>query len=386
MSLHSREPANHPTPHSSDGSAPRLATLDAFRALAVCGVVAVHYMPHWDMQAFPYNPFGYQQPFPGWISFGAFGVQLFFIVSGFVIFMTLERCQHLAEFAVRRWARLYPCYLAAMLLTFTIATNLGPAPMRNSGYDLLAGSTMVGALVHDARYVDGVYWTLTVELQFYALIGVVYLLAGRRIELGWVLIVTIATLLWRLDFGHDHSLAHRLADRVLIARFLPHFTLGMAFYSLHRHRLGSAAMLAGSALASYALVYATAPLSTHIAHLVLLALFTLFAIGRLDWLAVRPLLFVGHISYPLYLCHDKLGVMAIGLMTRRLHLPELAAIAVAMAAAVLLAYALHRAVELPAQRALLRYWKLRQSVITRHLPGFRFTAAQPTATARPFAT
>ena len=69
----------------------RLHSLDALRGLAALGVVAYHYL---DQPAY----------------YGLLGVELFFIISGFVILMTLERVPSLLQFAIGRAARLYPAY------------------------------------------------------------------------------------------------------------------------------------------------------------------------------------------------------------------------------------------------------------------------------------
>jgi peptidoglycan/LPS O-acetylase OafA/YrhL len=52
-------------------------------------------------------------------------VNLFFIVSGYVIFMTLHRTREPMDFVVSRFSRLFPAYWAAVVLTFLVTTLLG---------------------------------------------------------------------------------------------------------------------------------------------------------------------------------------------------------------------------------------------------------------------
>ena len=95
----------------------RLVELDAIRGLAVILVVLYHYST-WQHQSAGYSVT--QAAFEFWD--GKVGVHLFFIVSGFVIFLTLNSTRTLYEFVVHRFARLYPAYWLGVALTFTILT------------------------------------------------------------------------------------------------------------------------------------------------------------------------------------------------------------------------------------------------------------------------
>ena len=86
-------------PSSSSGS--RLGSLDALRGLAALGVVLFHYLPYY------HEMYGHGFALWPWLnhglSFGRYGVHLFFILSGFVIFMTLERNAHAGWFGGSRF-------------------------------------------------------------------------------------------------------------------------------------------------------------------------------------------------------------------------------------------------------------------------------------------
>ena len=105
------------TPHvERQVSAPkknlRLLELDALRGLAALAVVLFHYTVYYgktvDHADNPWFRFSY----------GHYGVMLFFMISGFVILMTLDRTKTVWDFAVARFCRLYPVYWAAMLFDF----------------------------------------------------------------------------------------------------------------------------------------------------------------------------------------------------------------------------------------------------------------------------
>ena len=76
----------------------RLVELDALRGIAAV-VVVLYHLTYW-------NDAAGQAPFS--VFWGHYGVELFFIISGFVIFMTLAQARDLRAFAVSRVARLYP--------------------------------------------------------------------------------------------------------------------------------------------------------------------------------------------------------------------------------------------------------------------------------------
>jgi peptidoglycan/LPS O-acetylase OafA/YrhL len=94
----------------------RLFELDVLRGIAALGVVMYHYTTHYD------ELYGHSQKVLIYFPFGQYGVELFFIISGFVIFMSLERTKSSLDFIVGRFSRLYPAYWTAVILTFTIVT------------------------------------------------------------------------------------------------------------------------------------------------------------------------------------------------------------------------------------------------------------------------
>jgi peptidoglycan/LPS O-acetylase OafA/YrhL len=347
--------------------------------LAVCGVVAAHFFPSWLAGPGALNAWRYLTPFPGLFVYGVFGVQLFFMVSGFVIFMTLEKCQHLFEFWWRRFARIYPAYVTAMALTFVVSSAAGPASYQSSLRDVLVGMTIMTPFISGARFVDGVYWTLVVELQFYLFVGVVYLVAPRHFVAAWLVPVAAATVLWVAGGHTEHGTLRAVASRVLIAPHLPLFTAGIAMYFFHRKRVASAVALTALALIPYCVVTFREPLSTHIAHAVLVLAFALFVVNRLKWLAVAPVLLLGNISYSLYLTHFKIGVIVISLLKRRLQLPDSVAALVASGICIGLAYTLYRAIELPAKTALNNWGRRHISTLVNVFPSFCLVRPLPAA-------
>src|ERR1051326_635169 len=122
-----------------EGLAPRIAALDGFRALAILLVLFYHYTVRWapPLDPAPHLPSG--RMFDGFVplEYGWFGVELFFVISGFVILMTLERCRNLPDFLLRRFARLWPAMAAAAALTALVMALAGPSDWRTGRLDYL---------------------------------------------------------------------------------------------------------------------------------------------------------------------------------------------------------------------------------------------------------
>ena len=255
---------------------------------------------------------------------GFYGVLLFFAVSGFVIAMTLERTAGFVEFAVRRFARLWPAMLLCSGMTYLVLWHW-PLFWPQQPINFLPSLTFLDGQLVWARlsptlashWIDGAYWSLFVEVRFYFYAGLVYFLARRhfvRNMAGFVLLVVAAYGLCRAA-GLDRwvGILHDLA----IAPFLPWFLLGMAAFqaSCGRRRQGVALGLISLGLLAWLDLLDAPDASLPM----FLAVATLFA-GGLYWsvarrvLSMRWLTTVGVSSYSLYLLHQNLGLTLIAVL------------------------------------------------------------------------
>ena len=164
----------------------RIPELDLLRFLAAISVVIYHYGHASDL---------------GGVSkvteFGFLGVQLFFMISGFVILWTAMNKSAL-EFIISRVSRLYPTFWVCVGLTaitlYAIGTPVGL-------HQMLANLTMIPGPLGQIR-IDDVYWTLVIEIKFYALI--LFLIIGRQLThirrwlCGWLAVSLLAVALPRL--------------------------------------------------------------------------------------------------------------------------------------------------------------------------------------------
>lgn len=210
----------------------RFHEVDLLRGFACVAVVAFHYL-HRGQAA-------------GWISshapaaiesvarYGYLGVHLFFIISGFVIFMSAQGAS-VRSFAASRAARLYPALWIAAPVTATMAWAFQRAEFQVQISQLLVNLTMFPHWLK-VDFVDGAYWTLAVELQFYLLIALAIALRGMDRAEWWVAAwlgvsaVNAVRPMYPLEFW-------------LAAKWAPLFSAGICFYLL-RFRGRSAVRLA----------------------------------------------------------------------------------------------------------------------------------------------
>jgi peptidoglycan/LPS O-acetylase OafA/YrhL len=356
----------------------RLRGLDALRGVAALAVCLFHYT--YSFPRITGRPFDV-----GFVaSAGHYGVDLFFILSGFVIFMTLENSQRAYDFIGARVARIYPAYLASLLLTTTVVCLSSLPMLRPSLGKFLANLTMLPQ-VFGQDVVDGVYWTLAYEAGFYLFAATVIWRCGlervERVCIVWLAATLLLrfepVLLWRYPYA---LYMIRLATTGSFAML---FIIGIMIYRICRGRarpltyLVLAAAL-GATIAGPPLTFVHAMSGTGY-FLLIASCAVLVWLGGTDRLPLRPLaplIFLGEISYSFYLLHECIGWVV---MNRLLAWGVSAQWTLLLTVwfALTLAFGMNRLVERPAQRAV-------RAFFARHRDRFVGAAWSHTA-ARPLA-
>ncbi len=333
-------------------SSQRVLELDALRGIAALAVAVFHCTNHYG------NEIGHITPPVFSFAAGNYGVQLFFLISGFVIFMTLERTRTAADFVVSRFSRLYPAYWSAIVLTETVVYTVGLPQQQLAGWDLALNLTMIQQIL-GAEHLDGSYWTLQIELFFY--VQMLFWFSTRQLHrirwivAGWLL-VSLVSGLWQKATGHPFS--YTLGE-LLILREIPFFAIGILFYKIWK---GSPDSRTDYLLifASLAVIGIARPSIYLLVAAICAGIFWLFVTGRLRWLRLRPFIFLGTISYSEYLLHQVIGFDVIWHLESSGYSGTVAALAAIVATAAL-ATMLTFLVERPAMRAIRRAWKRRSA-------------------------
>lgn len=322
---------------------PRLTQIDGLRAVAALVVVAYHYTTRFEQRFMHVSPLDISVPW------GYFGVNLFFAISGFVICMTLDRCRTPQDFMVSRFARLYPAYWVAVAVTW-LTIQLHTIP----GYAIsLKGAIANLSMVHaffGIPDVDGVYWSLQVELLFYIWMLAIWSLGLLRHTVGVAFLWTGLAVAWGIGRYMPGITIPDEIPRFMLLEYIPWFVMGMTIYvTLHEKRRWRVPHFALLALCIIAVGLRGAEYM--IAAVITISLVLLASRGYLAWLASRPFVFCGAISYPLYLIHEKIGWTV--LLQIEPLLPSVwLSIALAVFCSMVIATALHYLVEDPSRKAL----------------------------------
>jgi peptidoglycan/LPS O-acetylase OafA/YrhL len=344
-------PAERVATPPAPGRPPRLTLLDGLRFLAALAVVSYHFTaiktPVWGLPTTEAFPALHQVT-----RYGYLGVDLFFFISGFVILMTAWG-RELPAFVGSRVARLFPGYWAGVLLTgglLLVVPNV-------SGKDVTIPQVLTNlTMLHEPNgvsHVDGVYWTLWVEMRFYLLVGLLMLVGLTRQR-----VIAFATI-WPVAAALAATTEQAFLRELLIASWAPYFAAGMLLYLVHREGwspllgglVGLQVVLAMTRAADYAHIIdrkaggeakSLAAMAVVLLCFAAVALVTTTRLQHFRWGLATTL---GLLTYPLYLVHEYWGLFLISHLAGSL--PRYAVLLVAVLFVLGLAWLVNRVVERP---------------------------------------
>lgn len=303
------------------------------------------------------------------ISGGPLGVGLFFLISGFVIPFSLDRLGPL-QFLIQRFFRLYPTYAVGLAVTCAVvglysATHDVPYKIRFSTYLKNASLCRDWLKGHG---IDGIVWTLEVELKFYLICAAICTVANLR--KWWAILIPMGLLTLGCCTLTMNPPANRIVTVLAIASpFLPFMFLGTCFANLQHRRWSLEKSLAvGGALAGCAainfehvqLLVGLLPRYFYASYGLALAIFTLAYAFQNRIPYSRVLNGLAEISYPLYVIHGVCGYVLLTVLMEA-GWPASPAIAFTVLLALVAATGLHFAVERPSLR--FAKWLLRKPSI-----------------------
>lgn len=263
----------------------RIRSIDALRGIAAIAVVFRHFSyPHADTRDLGH--------------YGSYGVQIFFVISGFILPYSLYKSHYnlsdFWRFLLKRVIRLDPPYLVAGAFAILLAIL--------NGKELISGASIAAHFgylndILGLTWASGVFWTLALEFQFYIFLALTYNILikpknGMTLFLGLIFFSSLA-----------------LRNPVILPHWLPFFSFGILLHKYKSREISTIyfwiSMSLMLCLAGYlheipALIAA-----------VFGVIFILFIDIRVKDKYNSGLLWLGMISYSLYLTHNEWGKIAL---------------------------------------------------------------------------
>lgn len=306
-----------------------VGALRGFAALAVCWFHFTYGQSHWLKWSGQY----------GWL-----GVHTFFVISGFIIPYSLYQYRYSIRdyfrFMAKRLARLHPPYLASIVvvvaLYLAVITAFPHAHI--SRLDLSAKQFFFHFFyLNDfvgKDWLNVVYWTLSIELQWYLLLGVMYPLLANPNAVVQVAGAMLMLIGYRL-IGNFHVIFHSV----------PIFLIGV-FVFQYRMALSSVWRMLVSIATMFAIM--KTPIGMPVS-IVATATGLLIAFGTLENRWCNRL---GEISYSLYLLHIPIGLTLMAFLTRIPYSGELLLFIdlICVAAVIVASDLFYRWIESPSQK------------------------------------
>jgi peptidoglycan/LPS O-acetylase OafA/YrhL len=287
----------------------RIKELDTLRGLAALSVVFFHF----TMQRTEYNQI---------FKLGTTGVDLFFIISGFVIYMSLQNISKGIDFVINRFSRLYPTYWASVLFTFMLLNihSLHDGTFRPTIFIELIGNLSMFQYYLGINDLDGPYWTMIIEMNFYIVMLVLFKFNLLK-SLNTIGIVACSIIVILSHYFYDIKCIKLLFRFVPLLQFLPLFFAGTIFFKIYTDRtnLPVRYLTVVFCLLCQLLLFPHSGRSYsfiswpeyHLMLILYFVLFTLFVNNKLSFIVNKATLFMGKISFALYLTHQYVSLQFI---------------------------------------------------------------------------
>jgi peptidoglycan/LPS O-acetylase OafA/YrhL len=275
----------------------KVESLSFLRGLAVVLVCFCHFG----------TPFADNNPLEGMFhafhEYGKYGVQVFFVISGFIIPLSMDKAKYqlkyYGKFLLKRAIRLHPPYLAALVITLIVvglANKVKHEPFPENTWTIFQSLFYIHAPANNP-----VFWTLKIEAEYYLLMGLIFTVLQKFPKPSIIIGVPALMLI-----SQTSVIAYiELFEHMLF------FMIGIIGYMIFVKKEGSNWLELGGIAAITVFCYIYYGISPTIA-----AVFTIAVILLYKGKVAKPIDFMGEISYSVYLLHFPIGVKFLNLFSR----------------------------------------------------------------------
>ena len=338
-----------------------LNSLQLSRAIAAWLVVYHHYM-----QGF--HNFQWSTPAGHFFTtVGKFGVDIFFVISGFIMYYTLARGNYTAsEFVRRRLLRIVPAYWIATL-AFLAVLHVFPSPFTSLfGWNLSSLALSLLFIPHANPAGIGQFplltigWTLNYEMFFYVWLSLMLFLFRSAWFFSCALSMIVLPLFWQHDWPYSAILSSSLLYEFVIGMFVGHLYLRAEALGKSRSASVGTILLLGGGLLYWAgamhwsiLDFSKTPyfwrwgdLTYHFSAAIFVCAALAFEQQVSTLRMLRALRYLGDMSYSTYLVHPIALCIAVYVLGQPQTLPaELFALCVYTAMTLVLSHVSYRWIE-----------------------------------------
>ncbi|WP_159086013.1 acyltransferase family protein [Flavobacterium faecale] len=277
-----------------------LDILYVLRAIAVLMVCFCHFG-----KVASINGNNFSKLFSYFEKYGKYGVEIFFVISGFVIPLSLSRGKYTIEnypkFLLKRVVRLHPPYIAALILTLTIMFI--SYKVRHVVYPENVLSIFQSLFYLHVPSDNPVFWTLLIEAQYYLFIGLFFTLITRMPKFS-ILVFVPFFLLFSMTL---------VADYIELFKFIEYFLMGTVGYCLY-------SKTGDKYINNLVLVLILSFITFKGNYVGLFFSFsTLVIILFINLKVSKAIKFLGIISYSIYLIHFPIGMKLMNFMKPRIN-------------------------------------------------------------------
>ena len=319
----------------------RITEIDGLRGVSALAVMLFHYTFVFNQNWKVGNIFHY----------GYMGVPMFFIISGFVIYMSLESNKTPFGFVYSRFLRLFPIYWISLIITVAAMFLMGIHLEILTWQNITINFTMLQRFI-GFKDIDGAYWTLAVELMFY--LFVIIILFFNKLEkiieifLAIIFLLLIIRSTLAIQFTEIVSLK-KIMDQL---RYFHLFLAGMIFYNIYKNGISRYYFLL-LCICIGLNFQAQIRFNIFVETFIILFFFLVFYILTTKFKYFlfffnNPILqFLGKISYPLYLLNEMFGVSVFKFLNLYFDLPLSVEILIVSSLVIFVSSLIHLFIEKP---------------------------------------